>query len=332
MVTSLKWLLRSVFAGFVVFLIVLGYYYVSYHTDLALPYRSQRQNALWARHQWVGNQHTQQEYNQFAAHLKRHAITDVFVHVGPLNASGQIERQKYPFAAQLLQQVKKVYPELHLQAWIGQVEAKAGGLLDLSHPEIRANIVQTAQTFLDLGFDGIHYDIEPIYSGDPDFLDLLRQTKAVANKQQKILSIASDELEPFWGASKLAQIFKKRAGFWTTQYYIQVATRIDQIAVMMYDTALPTDWLYGSFVKRVTKRLLQILPPNLTIFMGVPTYEETRWSFHPEAENIHSGIRGIQKGLASFKKSRLQHFGLAIYAEWTTDQGEWDVYQQEWAN
>jgi hypothetical protein len=332
MVTSLKWLLRFIFAGFIVVVIVLGYYYVFYHTDLAMPYRSQGQNALWARHQWVGDQHTQQEYDRFAAHLKHHAITDVFFHVGPLNANGQIESQKYPFAAQLLQQVKKAYPELHLQAWIGQVEAKGGGLLDWSHPEVRANILQTAQTFLDLGFDGIHYDIEPIYSGDPDFLDLLQQTQSITNKQQKILSIASDELEPFWGAGKIARIFTRQAGFWTKPYYTQVAAYVDQIAVMMYDTALPTDWLYGSFVKRVTKNLLQILAPNLTLFMGVPTYEEARWSFHPKAENIRSGIRGIQKGLASFEKSKIQHFGIALYAEWTTDQAEWDIYQQEWAN
>ena len=66
--------------------------------------------------------------------------------------------------------------------------------------------------------------------------------------------------------------------------------------------------------------------------MGVPSYEDQRWGFHPEAENVRSGIRGIQKGLASFDTPELQHFGIAIYAEWTTDQDEWDIYKQEWLN
>jgi hypothetical protein len=47
---------------------------------------------------------------------------------------------------------------------------------------------------------------------------------------------------------------------------------------------------------------------------------------------VQSGIRGIQKGLVSFDTPEIQHFGIAIYAEWTTDQDEWNTYKQDWLN
>ena len=319
-------------SGVIVILLGSGYFYFSYHADIKNVHYSQGKNALWARHQWVGEYRTVKEYVRLATHLKQHEMTDVFFHVGPLNAQGLIEQQKYPFAVRLLSYLKREYPELHIQAWIGQVEARGGGPLDLSNNKVRENIVHTAEMFLDLGFDGIHYDIEPIHSGDMRFLDLLQKTKAITKNQKKFLSVASDEPEPIWGTEKIVRLFAKQAGFWKKEYYIQVAEQVDQIAVMIYDTALPRDWLYGNVVAWVTKTLLTSLDPKITLFMGVPSYEDQRWGFHPEAENVRSGIRGIQKGLASFDTPEIQHFGIAIYAEWTTDQDEWDVYTQEWLN
>jgi hypothetical protein len=319
-----------------VLLVISGYFYVSYHTPLDKVYHSQGKNALWLRHQWVGKPHNGQEYIQLATLLKQYEITDAFFHVGPLNAQGFIEHTKYPYATQLVNHLKILYPELHIQAWIGQVEAKGGGPLDVSNASIQQNIIHTASLFLGLGFDGIHYNIEPIYSGDPHFIDLLTETKKITESQGKILSIASDEPVPFAGIEGIITLFAARAGFWNNQYYTEVAHTVDQIAVMMYDTSLPMDWLYGNVVRWVTHNLLTLLDAQmkdgLIMFMGVPTYEDQRWGFHPEAENVTSGIRGIQKGLERVDSGRFENFGIAMYAEWTTDQGEWDVYKQAWLN
>lgn len=325
-----KILFSLILAGMIIIVLLSGYLYYSYRIDPIPLHRSQGKNALWAKHQWVEESHSPDEYKQLATHLKQHEITDIFVHVGPLNAAGHIEPQKYPFAKELLQHLKQEYPSLHIQAWIGQIEAIWGGPLDLSNPTTHTNIIQTAETFLDLGFDGIHYNIEPIYSGDERFLTLLQKTKEVTKGRQKILSIASDETELFRGLGYLTRLLARRAGFWEIEYYQQIAAKVDQIAVMMYDTALPTDWLYGNLVKWETKRLIPLSNPKLTVFIGIPTYEESSWGFHPKAENIRSGIRGIQKGLATFEKTALQNVGLAIYAEWTTDQAEWDTYREMW--
>ncbi len=304
--------------------------YVSYAVPISSQHRSQGQNALWAGHQWVGQDHTRTEYAEFATRLKKNGITDVFFHVGPLNAAGTIDQERYPNAVSLIENVKQLYPEVRLQAWIGQIEMKGGGPLGLSDDDVRDTIVETATAFLDLGFDGIHYNIEPVFSDDRDFIDLLQRTRRIAEARGNVVSVAADELEPFWGAERLVRVFAKQAGFWNKEYYLEVAASVDQIAVMMYDTALPTPWLYGTLVEWETRSLVHLVGDQVTLFMGVPSYEDERWSFNPGAENVQSALRGIQKGLEHLADDDIEKFGVAIYAEWTTDEDEWQLYRQEW--
>jgi hypothetical protein len=293
-------------------------------------HRSVGRNALWLRHSWVGENKSDDEYRKLADRLRELRISDAFFHVGPMTADGTVLNEKYPYAEQLLTALKLYYPTLHVEAWIGQVEKKGGGPLDISKDSIRVNIVKTAESFLDLGFDGIHYNIEPIYSGDKDILDLLKRTSEVTKSREKILSLATDELEPFIGADKLARTFSSRAGFWSRDYYQEVAKYTDQIAVMMYDTALPYPNMFSNFTAWETYNLRNLLPSNTVLFMGIPTYDDKRWSFHSKAENMSSGILGIRAGLERVKGDSLNNFGTAVYAEWTTDEKEWQTYEKEW--
>ena len=304
--------------------------YLSYHQPAINQQGSQGQNALWASHRWVGEDHTLSEYAQLADELRQNGITEVFFHVGPLTAEGTIDQERFPNAALLIEKLRALYPEVRAQAWIGQVEVAGGGPLDLSDQQVRDGVVATATGFLDMGFDGVHYNIEPVSSGDRDFIDLLRRTRSVAQARGKVVSVAADELEPLPGAERLVRLFAKQAGFWNRQYYLEVADSVDEIAVMMYDTALPADWLYGTLVAWETRNIVELVGDRVIIFMGVPSYEDQRWSFNPRAENVESGLRGIQKGLEGFEGDELRNFGVAIYAEWTTDGHEWALYRREW--
>jgi len=153
-------------------------------------------NAVWAAHKWVGESHAGDVYDRLAANLQRQRITDVYFHVGPLPGEGLIPLAKFPNAEALLAAMRQRAPAIRLHAWIGQVERRGGGLLDLSDARTRANIVQTAGDFIELGFDGIHYNIEPIHSGDPNLLALLDETAPVTRARGRLLSMATDELSP----------------------------------------------------------------------------------------------------------------------------------------
>ena len=79
-----------------------------------------------------------------------------------------------------------------------------------------------------------------------------------------------------------------------------------------------------------TWRLADIVGPDTTLFMGVPTYEDEHFGFHPAAENMASGLRGIGIGLSFDGPPPSANFGAAIYAGWTTSEEEWAVWRRDW--
>lgn len=101
---------------------------------------------------------------------------------------------------------------------------------------------------------------------------------------------------------------------------------------MMYETAAPFYWLYGNVVEWETKHILRIIDKGTFLFMGIPTYEDKRWTFHQYAENIKTAIKGIQNGLIRVENSMKGKFGIALYAAWTTDNDEWLYFRTHWLN
>jgi len=328
----MKWIRRIALLAVVVTSIVVGatllYAYVDYNRDIEPRHQAHGGNAIWLAHKWVGAIQSDNTYRELAAHLARRGITDAFFHVGPLQADGTIDTARYPAAERLIRQMRRHAPALRVQAWIGQIEKRGGGPLDLSNPNVRKAIAATAGRFLELGFGGIHYNIEPS-SGNPHLLTLLDTTRQLTRNRNAVLSMATDEIEPLPGLAWLTQVAGTHAGFWTAEYHRAISRRVDQIAVMMYDTGFPADWLYGSLVAWQTRKIRAITPDAVTVFMGVPTYEEHRLTFHPNAENMQSGLRGIQNGLAA-DPALTRPLGVAIYANWTTDAAEWRRYQRDW--
>jgi hypothetical protein len=145
-----------------------------------------------------------------------------------------------------------------------------------------------------------------------------------------VLSIASQKPEYFSGMAWFCRLVHTSGSFWKEDYFRQVAGHVDQMAVMMYDTLLPFEWLYESVVSRKAKQLVNLLGNKVALYMGVPTYEEGQPNFDPEVENIHSAIHSIQRGLGSVDEKQLSKFGLAIYARWTTSAEEWKAYRKNW--
>ncbi len=80
-----------------------------------------------------------------------------------------------------------------------------------------------------------------------------------------------------------------------------------------------------------TQRIVDAIGDRVTVFMGVPTYDQgNRLTFHSNAENIESGIRGVRKGLDRLDAARTQRVGIAAYADWTTTDYEWRSYESAW--
>ena len=293
--------------------------------------RSRGVNALWARHQWVGQAHDERDYRALAETLRRGEISDVFFHAGPLAADGSVPPGRYAHARELLAALDRLAPGVRAQAYLGQVTRRGGGPLDLTRQAVRDRIVGTARTFLDLGFKGIHYDIEPVYPDDAGFLDLLERTHALTRGRGAVLSVSLEQLELVNGGQAVAGALLPGVRYPprpSRAFLRRVAARVDQVAIMAYDTGLPADWLVGRHFAWQAEHVTRLIGDQVTVFIGVPTY--TQGQPFPWAENLRSAIRGVRRGLDRLRRQPAHPVGLALFAEWTTTPDEWALYQTTW--
>ena len=103
---------------------------------------------------------------------------------------------------------------------------------------------------------------------------------------------------------------------------------------MSYDTALPTPAFYRRYVEWATLvgggRALSS-GSDARVLMGVPTYDTLRLhaprgrrDSRERPPGVVAGLRGLGAG-GTFE-------GVAIYADWTTDERDWAVYERFWRN
>ncbi|HEX7166016.1 MAG TPA: hypothetical protein VF230_03450 [Acidimicrobiales bacterium] len=327
----LRWTARAfgILVGVVLF--VLGATWLWWIPGANDATRSSGPNATWAKHAWVGEAQTGAAYDRLAKLIADNRLTDVFFHVGPLDADGSIPPERYEHATTLLAALADRSPDVRAQAWVGQVTERGGGPLHHEDDGARTEIVRTAEALLDVGFEGIHYDLEPIYPGDDAFLDLLDRTRAVTEPRDAVLSVAMEQMELVGGSQRVVSKVVRRYHDPTRVYLREVAERVDQLAIMTYDTGMPTDWTFGAFTAWQTEHVVEAVPADTTVFMGVPSYSDGHFfGFHPWAENVRAGVRGVRKGIARVPSARRGSVGVAIYAEWTTQPKEWADYRRGW--
>jgi hypothetical protein len=291
---------------------------------------SQGCNAIWVRHCWLDQPHAATEYRALARKLAAMRISDAYVHAGPLNADGTVSPRRIRYAKDLLDGMKKISPGLRIQAWLGQVECGGGGPLKLSSAAVRKGIVRTCERLLELGFDGIHVDIEPIWSGNRDFIRLLRQIHTLTRSRHAVLSVAAYKPERVRGIGWAAGVIARNPGYWTREYFLEVAGEVDQVAVMCYDTATPLPSLYGRSIAWMVRWSVGHGVDNLIV--GVPTYDNRTASHYPYVENITNALRGVKRGVAALDEEDRKHVGVGIFAEWTTSGSEWETYRSMWLN
>lgn len=305
-------------------------------TNYAGPHFNQGQNAVWLEHTWAGDAHSSDEFDQLVARLTREQVGYVYAHVGPLDSDGRIPPDRAPYAAALVHILHTQMPKLHVLAWIGQVEA-AGGYpssqsVDLGNSTVRRQIALTAAAMVQTdGFDGVHYDIEPIVNNNPRFLDLLTETQT-ALPPGAMLSVVGQKWAPNAHAADLLHSVGKGDAWWTSYYYAAVAAHVDQIVAMLYNTAMPSAASYRLAVQQETEHILEATrsasnPPQVLI--GLPTYAGNGFWYHDQAENLRSGLDGVIAGLNS-NRDTSSFTGVAIYRYASTSDAAWQDYEQRW--
>lgn len=285
--------------------------------------RSQGRDALWMGHAWVDGRRDQSDLRDMARRLRGSGIRDAYVHVGPLADDGTLDPALHPEVRDFLRGFRAAVPGVRVSAWLGNIVGPDA--LDLTRPSTRREVAASADRVLRLGFDGVHYDLEPLPDGNAGFLDLLDRTRALTERRGGVLSVAAEQLEPAPRLSDIAGLV--RPHFWSVNYMAAVASRVDQVAVMSYDTGLPLESLYGGYVARQTRLALDAVPPGVDLLMGLPAFHDNTVLRFASAETVPAAVRGVRLGYSERPRER---FGVALYVDFAATERDWRAYSRGW--
>jgi len=314
--------------GFLVTAAILAYFAWSPGLDLRDGRHDRGSNGIWLAHGWLGGDewflahHKTNEFARYrdpgkiqalADNLRRHHISDLFPHLCPAGSDGSLP----PVDAGQVERFLDACIGCRVIPWIG---GPAETQLSLRLPSWRAaftgNVRALLQAHPRLG--GVQLNIEPLPSGDTNFLRLLEELHA-SLPPGKILSVAAYPPPTWWHPYPDVH--------WDESYFRAVAKRCDQLAVMLYDAAQKIPKTYEQLMADWTREVLN-WSEGKAVLLGVPTYDDTGVGYHdPRVENLIRALAGIHRGLGTGTPPAAYQ-GAAIYCEWETDEGEWRQWRE----
>ncbi len=295
----------------------------------AHPFNHDR-NAVWLEHRWLERTHPEAEMEALFTRLRQRGIGYAYPHIIPFDASGRLPPHDREQLRAFLATARRVAPELKLLPWIGGLrkgyKRQRPGTIELADLAQRQRMVAEVRGLVDEGFDGVHLNVEPVDDGNDEFLALLRALRTAVGPD-RVLSLAAIRPAPV-GLPRAPNFA------WSPDYYARVAATSDQIVIMAYDTAAPTAALYRRYVRWATRSVAGALDASSSdarVLMGVPTYEPFGFMHRRGVETPENALAGVVAGLRGLGAGGTFE-GIALYAEWTTDESEWRVYERYWRN
>ena len=285
----------------------------------------QGKNGIWLGHKWYtgrgvrdGKAVAPAELLELEENLRRHGILDLFVHVGPALPDGSVKDAP----GELLSALRLAFSDARLMAWVGaRVET-----IPLHETSFQHSLIETLKALRRAGFDGVHFDFEPMRDYEPGYLELLsRVRKAMGG--DFIISQATPR-------ASLIGISPGPLGrsFWSEAFYVDTMKRSDQTVLMAYDSRFAFVRAYIAFV-RIQSGLVAdwaCSVPDHELLIGLPSYEDVPLYSDPEVENLQTASLGVRAALENRSPSEHCVPGVAIYSNWVTDPEEWSEFRRYW--
>ena len=282
-------------------------------------------NAIWLGHGWLGDDdwfkrnHREMAFfrdggkvSALFQKLRDNGISTVYPHLCPAQSDGGISPCDHAQTELFLDMAAKF--GIKVVPWIGGVLGDSARPTDAGW---RRNFVASVEELVKNHprLAGVQVNIEPMPSGNGDFLKLLDELHPVMGG--RTLGVAAYPPPTMW--QPVSEVH------WELPYVRQVASRCDQLAVMMYDTAIPLEKFYVALMKQWTRELSETVnPTGCELILGVPAYEDDGVGYHhPEVENLFAALNGIS---ATMPNAGIH--GIAIYCEWVMNEAKWRQWHQ----
>ena len=259
----------------------------NYAGDTAEGTYTRDRDAIWLGHAWVDGRKTDADVTALAERLKDTGIRDLYVHAGPLEHDGTLPKSLYPRAGWLVKAVHRALPHVRVQAWLGDVlatEGPTGMRLDRGrHPRPRRRVRPADPRRRLPG--------RPLRPGAPALRrpGLPPPPGPAAPRHRRPRRRPLRRRPPDRPAPRLPLLLGhggRAPQVVVAGYFGQVARRVDQIAVMSYDTMQPLESTYGGYVAQQTSLALEATPPGTDLLMGLPFYHENRFGHWAHAETV----------------------------------------------
>lgn len=281
-------------------------------------------NALWISVDWASQPVDSQKVTELVERVKEQHVKHLYVYTTYLKPDGSFNRS-YNYAAAFVTAYKALDAQTRLWAWIGiplKNHSSLGiqGWVDLRGDVTRRQIAAFAKTLTEsYGFDGIHLNVETVWSDNQNFVHLLEEVRSAIG-QERLLGIAGAH----WMPRSLTYLPVIGQFRWNSAYYHTVGERVDQIATMTYDSHLPFAALYRFWMSEQIKGIrtsLVGLPTEL--LFGISISREVTSSHRPSVESLAAGLAGVCAGLMQEERES-QISRIALYASWEAKQTDWD--------
>jgi len=324
---------RTIVPGCCLLLAVwLGYLLWSPGLDVRDGRHDRGRNGIWLGHGWLGgddwfirNSKTNEflrfrdtaRIRELAEQLREHHIVDVFPHLCPAESDGRLPSVDVEQVERFLD----AFQSFRVMPWIG---GPNGSSVRLHKPQWRAAFTKHVQGLMAAHprLAGVQINVEPLTSGDTNYLALLDELRA-ALPEGKLLSVAAYPPPTWWHPYEDVH--------WDEGYFREVARRSDHLAVMMYDAAQRIPKTYERLLAAWTQEVLA-WSEGKPVLLGVPTYDDAGVGYHdPRVENLTNALRGIHRGL-SCQPLPSNYQGVSIYCEWQTSHAEWLYFREHFLN
>jgi hypothetical protein len=279
---------------------------------------------------WISVAWTSQPVNEAAvAELAEHATVRGLRYLFPYTTYVKPDGTFSPscgHAAEFVSQFRQHNRGTRLLAWVGiplKNDGKLGiqGWVDLFDEGDRQAIAAFVEELVDeADFDGVHLNVETVRDGDASYLLLLEEVRRAIGPE-RILSVAGS----YWLPQVLNGLPFVEGLKWGSKYYEAVASRVDQIATMTYDSLMPHPALYRLWLREQVRGIGRSLADSeVELLIGISASRERTTTHRPNAENMQSGLVGACAGLHSTGRKA---GGIAVYAAWEAEEADWQMWE-----
>jgi len=303
-------------------------------------------NGLWLGTEWTYALDEAAEVEELVQRLREHRIGTVYAWVswlkpdmswgGRRDGTNEFDEVE-PVVKDFVEQFKELYPESVLYGWISLPVGP--GNHDMGSEDVQQAVADfSRRTVGELGFDGVFLNVEPVWNNDTTFLSLLSRVRETVGSETPISAAIPPDWSPL-GVDVPVPPLIVPGTVWDERYKQSVALIVDELAVMAYNSGLDSAPDYSQWVAYQTATYARALSALDTgagagahVMIGIPTYEAEPPGHDPLVENIVSATNGVKLGLQEAGDNARYVRGVAIYADWETDETEWAQFMVNWVN